>query len=505
MVEFSIRWETVNAMCAARARGYGHVSRCLARMGVPRSTAYRWEARSRWLVEFGPQALRELEREREELRAELARAPEALARARREMSPEEEWGFILEAAVRANSDEEVAALLWRAGGRSLSHETIHATIAEAGAVARVVYERYFAGVGNVAAGDEIYLGRSPLLVMVGPLSLLISGLRLADERTAQAWEPVFGQMDDVEVCGADGGRALGQAAANADVPVHADMFHLLRPARSALARLERSYGPKRKALAKAERAVEQARFGGGKQAGRLASQRYRRAREAAERVVEEYCRLGDLLERVAEAFGWTTREGTVRTASEARATVGEALEAMRHTPQGRRVAAEVARVERSEAAFAHLEVLEAGLSGLRLERVGSDREAKLGKLVAETVAWRRVDKDPVEVLEQASNGSLADAVELAVVGVVDRAIRSSSYVECVNARIRLVQVARKRLSEDFVCLLAVYHNLKAFGRGSVRAGKSPAELAGIELPTRDWIELLALTAAELAQAAEAAA
>jgi hypothetical protein len=417
------------------------------------------------------------------------------------MTPEEEWVFILEAAVRANGDEEVAALLSRAGGRALSHETIRGTIAEAGAVARVVYERHFAGVGTVAAGDEIYLGRRPLLLMVGPVSLLISGLRVAERATAAAWGALFAQRGGLEGCGADGGRALGQAAANADVPVHADMFHLLRPARTRLAQLERAYGPKRKALAKAEQAVEKARFRGGKQAGRLASQRYRRAREAAEHVVEEYCRLGDLLEGVTEAFAWTTADGTVRTAREARATVAEALEAMKTTPQGRQLAKEVARVERCEAAFAHLEALEAGLRGLRLEQVGPDREAKVGKLVADTVAWRRVDKDPVEVLEGASNGSVADAVELAVIRVVDRAIRSSSSVECVNSRIRLVQVARKRLSEDLVCLLAVYHNLKPFGRGSVRAGKSPAELAGIELPTWDWIELLKLTAAELAQAA----
>jgi hypothetical protein len=344
-----------------------------------------------------------------------------------------------------------------------------------------------------------------LLVMVGPRSLLIRGLRLAERRTGEAWEPLFGQGGGLEGYGADGGSALAKAGAHAHVPSHADMFHLLRPPRAALARLERTYASKRAAVAKAEQAIEQARFRGGKQAGRAASQRYRRAREAAERVVEEYCRLGDLLERVAQAFAWTTPEGTVRTASEARATVAEALREMRHTPEGQRVADELARVERCEAAFTHLEVLALGLSAVHLEQVGPDREATLGKIVAETVAWRRVDKDPVEILEQASSGSVADAVEIAVIRLVDRAIRSSSSVECINSRIRLVQVARKRLSEDFVCLLAVYHNLKAFGRGSVRAGKSPAELAGLQLPTWDWIELLGLTATGLAQAAEPAA
>jgi hypothetical protein len=146
--------------------------------------------------------------------------------------------------------------------------------------------------------------------------------------------------------------------------------------------------------------------------------------------------------------------------------------------------------------FAHLGALGERLSGLRLEQLGPDREARLGRLVADTVAWRRRDKDPVSVLRAASTGSLADEVELAVIEAVDRAVRSSSAVECVNSRIRLVQVARKRLGEDFLYLLAIYHNMHKFGRGSIREGRTPAELAGIELPTSEWLELLGLAADE---------
>ena len=102
------------------------------------------------------------------------------------------------------------------------------------------------------------------------------------------------------------------------------------------------------------------------------------------------------------------------------------------------------------------------------------------------------DKTAPEWLARASEGTEADELELAVIRLVDRAVRSSSPVECVNSRIRLVQVARKRLSEDFIYLLAVYHNLKAFGRGTVREGATPAGLAGIALPTDDWLELLDL-------------
>ena len=104
----------------------------------------------------------------------------------------------------------------------------------------------------------------------------------------------------------------------------------------------------------------------------------------------------------------------------------------------------------------------------------------------------------------ASNGSQADVVELAVLRAVDLALRSSSSVECINSRVRLVQVARKRLSEHFVCLMAVHHNMRTFGRGSVREGHTPAELAGIPLPTNDFFELLEMTASDLSASAVAA-
>jgi hypothetical protein len=236
----------------------------------------------------------------------------------------------------------------------------------------------------------------------------------------------------------------------------------------------------------------------------VARQRYALARRAADRGVAAWCRLSDLVRKVQGAFDYTTPEGTLNTAERASGIVAEVLAALEGTEDGRRLAKTLRRLERP-AVFAFLMVLEEGLGGLRLEQVGPDRPQRLARLVAETVAWRRRDKDPVAVLEAASTGSLADEVELAVVRVVDFAIRSSSAVECVNSRIRLVQVARKRLSEDFVYLLAVYHNLKPFGRGSVRQGHSPAELADIDLPTRDWIELLDLTAHAPAPAEQQAA
>jgi hypothetical protein len=482
-------------MLRSRRRGYGHVSGYLKSVGVPRANAYRWEGQLRAWHEEGPVELEALRRERAELLAEVARLRESV-RGGAGLSVQAEWSLMVEAAVVGTSDEEIATLLRRAGGRSLSHQTVHAALAAAGAVGRVVYERHFAGVGRVGAADEIFLGSEPLLLVVGPLSLLISGLRLAERRGSEDWKPVFAGQHELVRCSADEARGLVKARKDAGVALQGDVFHLLGAGRVYLATLASRCEAATRDQQDAEREAERARFRGGKHRGLSASRRLWQARAKADRLLAEYCRLDDLLKEIGRAFAYTTAAGRLATAAEARARAAAALAAMRQTPDGERLAKKLRVVERPWA-FDYLDMLAESLQGLRLEQVGPDRTVRLGQAVADTLAWRRTDKTPVEWLAQASTGSLADQVELRVLGVFDEAIRSSSYVECVNSRVRLVQVARKRMSEDFICLLAVHHNMKSFGRGSVREGWTPARLAGIQLPTQDWLELLRTTANEL--------
>ena len=470
----------VNGMLQARQRGHGRVVAFLEHEGVARSTAYRWKQEVDWWLVEGPQEVERLRRELEETRRtfELSAAGVAFGDLR---APARERAFVLTAAVLGNSDTEVAGLLALAGGRELSHQTIHRMVEDGSARARRAYERWFAGVGEVAAADEIFLGRRPLLLMVEPLSLLISGAVLAEGRGAEHWEPVFTAMEALERVVADRAQGIAAGAREAGVELGADLWHLLHRGRRWLANVER--GCYRKIAACYGKTAKA---------------------EPCDAALGEFDRLEALFRRVRQAFDYTTPDGRLNTAGRARDVVEEALAAMGRTEKGRRLAVHLCGL-RDPRAFAHLEVLEAGLASLCLEHVGPDREAALARLVAETLAWRRSDKTPVHELAKASCESLADRVELAVLGVVDLAVRSSSAVEGVNARVRLVQVARKRLSEEFIYLLAVYHNLKPFGRGSVRAGSTPAQLGGLELPTDDWLALLDLAADAAGQAAAEAA
>jgi hypothetical protein len=368
-------------------------------------------------------------------------------------------------------------------------------------VARVAYERYFAGVGRVGAADEIFLGRGYGLFIVEPTSLLISGVARADARTDEAWKPVLARMKELELGLSDAGAGVTAAIDQRGVARGADLFHLEGKPQAWLARRERAVRRQWAAVEKTRRAIERPPSQTGPHAKLTVTVAdYAEARRAADRELDEWCRLGDLCAEARATADYLTPKGQLNTAARAAGELARLLAAMEETEEGKGLATAFGGWQR-QPAYTHLAVLEEKLAGLLLDLPAPEREVRLARLVAETLAWRRKHKCPIDWLAQASTGSRDDELELAVLRAIDAAVRSSSSAECINSRVRPVQVARKQLSEDFVYLLAVYHNMRAFGRGSVRKGHTPAELAGIELPTRDWIELLDLVAADLKRTA----
>jgi hypothetical protein len=500
MVEYSVRSEIVNVMQMARRHGHGRVKHALDFRGVARSSAYRWEGQVRWLLEEGPEELRRLRREL--ARASAERAAWSAAPAAPAKDAKGERDLMVEAAVLGNSDAAITDLLFRARGHRLSHETVRAEVAERGAVARVAFERYFAGVGTVGAADEIFLGHGLGLFIVEPTSLLISGARRAESRTAEDWRPVLAKMEALELGISDAGAGVTAAIEERGVARGADLFHLEGKPQAWLARREKAVGAHWAAVEKARRVLERPPGLPGRPP-KLRVANYAEAREAADREVAEWCRLGDLYAEARATADYLTPEGQLNTPRRAAERLARVLAALEETEEGKGLAAALGGFRRHPA-YTHLGVLEEKLAGLLLDRPGPEREARLARLVAETLTWRRRDKCPVDWLAQASTGSPDDELELAVLRAVDAAVRSSSSVECINSRVRPVQATRKQLSEDFIYLLAVYHNMRPFGRGSVRKGHTPAELAGVQLPTRDWIELLDLVAADLKMAARKA-
>ena len=65
--------------------------------------------------------------------------------------------------------------------------------------------------------------------------------------------------------------------------------------------------------------------------------------------------------------------------------------------------------------------------------------------------------------------------------VLGRAWRGSSLVECVNRLLRPRLNSRKQTDQGCLELFRFLHNVRPFQRGK-RAGHSPAQLVGLEVP-----------------------
>ena len=59
----------------------------------------------------------------------------------------------------------------------------------------------------------------------------------------------------------------------------------------------------------------------------------------------------------------------------------------------------------------------------------------------------------------------------------------------VNSKLRTAQYIKKHVSQEYLWLLAVKHNVQPFAHGK-RQGHSPFELLGVDLGTNNWIDLV---------------
>lgn len=79
------------------------------------------------------------------------------------------------------------------------------------------------------------------------------------------------------------------------------------------------------------------------------------------------------------------------------------------------------------------------------------------------------------------------AVQAEVYTALDQIVRASSAVECFNSLLRPYISVKKHLSQEFLALIALYHNTRPLQQ---RGKQTPFQLAGVDLGHDDWIGLL---------------
>lgn len=362
--------------------------------------------------------------------------------------------------------------------------------------------------------DEIFCRRQPVLVAVEPHSLACVLARRAPDRSGVTWAGALQPWTQLRqvVCDAGSGLRKGlklyqQQRAEAGPPPPLaeclDLFHTCQEAQRVLRQLWlAAEGVWRQWDAK-QRTFNRLRWRG----VHCQSPEYRSAARLAEKACSKAKRA------LAQAEGQEQAWGRARAA----------LELVR--PDG--------ALNDRAAAAAEIAAALAGLAGPRWAKVRGFLQDSRSLTFLDGLQQAAVAAEPrAEVRaalvrlwqlrgrrRQAAGSAAAAALEGAVqvqqrvcqqlaadwsqgyerlAGVLRRAVRASSVVECMNSVWRMHQARHRGLSQALLDLKRLWWNSRAFAEGK-RKGQCPYKLLGLRLPTYDPWELLQQDPQELAQ------
>jgi hypothetical protein len=357
-----------------------------------------------------------------------------------------------------------------------------------------------------AAPDEIFFGKKPCLMIVEQHSLCWVSGRLAERRDGEAWAKEFRQLPNLRQATQDGGTGLakGLALVNAQrrqagqsaVCVQDDHFHVLREGTRALRKMQGTVSRLTEQADQADRkaARKERRTGDGRGKG-AAAKAWRRA----ERALDAWSAAEQAWGEVGAALRLFTPQGALNTRAQAEAALKAALPRLSGPPWSK-----VRRLLQRPQLLSFLDKAREGLSSLpvagellaaavRVEGLRRQPEGLRGEEVS-AAALRGVFLAAGLVL---SLSGAAGAQALALVRETLRGVwRASSLVECINSVARMQQGRHRKMTQGLLDLKRLYWNCRVFRTGH-RRRKSPYDLQGLALPTRDWWELLRLTPEQL--------
>jgi len=375
---------------------------------------------------------------------------------------------------------------------SVSPSWVNATLAKSEEEAATVNGQWRPAVGETLSGDEIYSNGAPNLVVVGNDSLYLYALTRQPTCDGETWGCVLLDAPDSDQFASDAGKGLEAGAKLAGVVVHQiDWDHLLRPLWGQVSRLEQQ------AYAALEAVEEQAaKFDQAHTPKRLAQHlaAWERLTVEAEEKIARYDALHAIAQQVDAQFA------LIDLASGALRDPVAGVECLRN--QGQRLQTWVGRIYQklssyllnlAESLFAYQPVLSRALTPLverwgetairalaRIWQIEADEKRHplpLGEHQARQVQWAESLDAAVALL---GPESLWEAWE-ALTRVLGRSWRGSMLAECVNSLLRPFLDRRKHTDQGCLELRRFLHNVRPFRRGK-RAGHSPAQLVGLEIP-----------------------
>ena len=383
----------------------------------------------------------------------------------------------------------------------VSDSWVQAELAKAEGVAAARNAAWAPTVAETLSGDEIYSNGNPNLLVVGNDSLYIYALTRQPTCDGDTWGSVLLDGPDCAQFASDGGKGLAAGAKEAEVGAHQlDWDHLLRPLWGQAARLEKqAYA----ALDKVEQRVK--KIDQTHTPKRLAQHwtAWEQLSVQADEEIDRYDKFLGIARQIDDWFALIDIEsGHLRdpiVGAESLRNSGDQLKAW-----SGRIYKKLSDnlIHFAEALFAYHPVLAQALSPLN-EQWGEPAICTLSQI------WQ-IEADekrrPLSLLERHNRQTLWEvcldkAVALlgpeqlwhawdALCSVLGRSWRGSMLAECVNSLLRPVLDRRKHTDQGCLELFRFLHNVRSFERGK-RAGHSPAQLAGLDIPD-DPLTLLGL-------------
>jgi hypothetical protein len=363
--------------------------------------------------------------------------------------------------------------------------------------------------------DEIYCGKTPILMIVEPDSWCWLSGRRVQRLDGAAWLEELRPLTQLQSIVTDAGKQLGHGVrllqaqrrqAKQTVPVHGlDIFHTFREGQRVL---RRRWQRAEKALHKAadlqQRSDRLERQG---RPRRLNSKQGRLnmwpsvAWRAAEAAFEQASREEQAWHEVQRAFALFTPQGQLNNRTQAEAELARLLPQLPGPDW-----AKARRLVQRPEALTFLDRLSKQVQALPLD--GASRTTLL--------RLEGLRRCPERLRERGPSGAVARGLALvgsvqlaktegdwpeqaaALRGVLRRCVRASSAVEGINSVLRMQQARHRRLSQGLLDLKRLYWNCRRLRTGR-RKGQTPYGLLGVQLPVSDWWELLKIPPEQLRQ------
>jgi hypothetical protein len=411
--------------------------------------------------------------------------------------------LVLELALAPVSEDNIvrcleAAFGWR--GR-VSAGWVNEQIQRAGKAALRIRQREdICGAVKEAALDEIFRHQQPILTMVDPHTMMAVVPQAAENRKGETWKEALDQYPNLKHVVSDRGSGLlkGVELSPRRMTHQFDLFHFKRDLKRELRRLESLCYEAIEAQEKARKVIDEPRLSWS--ARIQARVEYRQQVSKTETMLEAFDWAEMVIAYLEESCSaYDTRRHEIRSFERAQAAVDEVLELLSEIKALNVGPLREIITGARRGLFTFLSVLQEKLELVPIgwRRVLGDRRAVCDAL-ARCWHWRtraghcrECQRKYLAALIGLKHWSWRienfTEVQEQVYAALDRVVRASSAVECLNSLLRPYVSVKKHLNQGFLALVALYWNMRPLAQ---RGGRTPFQLSGIDLGTDDWVELL---------------